>query len=51
MDQTTTWGVIPSLRVPDMEAAVTFYRDVLGFVLVDVLERSAEAQGLMTPRG
>lgn len=33
MDETTTWAIIPSIRVPDMEAAVGFYRDVLGFVL------------------
>jgi len=33
MDETATWAVIPSIRVPDMEAAVAFYCDVLGFVL------------------
>lgn len=27
------WGIIPTIRVPDMAEAVEFYRDTLGFVL------------------
>jgi len=29
----TQWGVIPSIRVRDMAAALAFYRDTLGFTL------------------
>src|SRR5690606_15376322 len=27
------WAVIPTIRVPDMDAAIAFYRDKLGFRL------------------
>lgn len=27
------WGVIPTIRVPNMDEAVEFYRDTLGFIL------------------
>jgi uncharacterized glyoxalase superfamily protein PhnB len=27
------WAVIPSIRVRDLEAALAFYRDILGFVV------------------
>ena len=27
------WGVIPTIRIPDMRSALAYYRDTLGFAV------------------
>jgi uncharacterized glyoxalase superfamily protein PhnB len=44
-------AVMPTLTVSDIHASIAFYRDVLGFIVVDTIEREGELVGASVRAG
>lgn len=44
-------AVMPTLTVSDIEASIRFYRDVLGFVVSDTIEKDAQVVGASIKAG
>jgi uncharacterized glyoxalase superfamily protein PhnB len=44
-------AVMPTLTVNDLRASIAFYRDVLGFIVVDTIEQEGELVGASVRAG